>query len=110
MVQFRVLGSVDVVADDGSVLTLSRRQERAVLAILLLEAGRTVPVDRIREILWETNELDRGRQAIRTFVTRIRALLARAGSVDAAVVLSEKGGYCLKVDPDAVDALRFRAL
>jgi hypothetical protein len=47
--RFRVLGSVDIVSDDGQVYTLNRRQERGVLAILLLEAGRVVPVDQLCE-------------------------------------------------------------
>ena len=38
--RFRVLGRVEVHTGDGRVLTLPRRQERCLLGILLLEAGR----------------------------------------------------------------------
>ena len=44
--QLRVLGPVEVHADDGETLTLPRRQERCLLGILLLEVGRPVPVHR----------------------------------------------------------------
>jgi DNA-binding SARP family transcriptional activator/Tfp pilus assembly protein PilF len=111
VVQFRLLGPIEVHADDGSVHGLPRRQERALLAILLLEAGRTVSIDRLCELLWEDNEPDQARKAIRTLAARIRAMLIQAGSAHAAVrLVSDRGGYTLKVDPDAVDAHRFRTL
>jgi DNA-binding SARP family transcriptional activator len=52
-VEFRVLGPVEIEADDGGLCRLARRQERCVLAILPLEPGQVVPVDRLCEPLWE---------------------------------------------------------
>jgi DNA-binding SARP family transcriptional activator/Tfp pilus assembly protein PilF len=109
-VLFRLLGPVEVETGDGRLLTLPRRQERCLLAILLLEAGRTVSMDRLCDLLWEDNPPDQARQAVRTYVARIRALLAQAGGEDATALVAAGGGYVLRVEPDTVDAHRFRRL
>jgi DNA-binding SARP family transcriptional activator len=63
---YRLLGPVEVHTQDGRVLTLPRRRERCLLAILLLEAGSLVRVDRLRHLLWDDDPPDRSHQAIRT--------------------------------------------
>ncbi|MFV2022860.1 AfsR/SARP family transcriptional regulator [Micromonospora sp. LOL_023] len=49
--RFRILGPVEVVVD-GQTLPIDRPQERAVLALLLLDADRVVPAGRIATALW----------------------------------------------------------
>ena len=110
-VQFRVLGPVEVQAGSGQVMTAPRRLERSLLAILLLEAGRTVLMDRLVELLWEDEPPANPRRVVHTYVARVRAVLAGAGAADEGVALvSDRGGYVLRVDPALVDAHRFRAL
>ena len=46
MLEFRLLGPLEVVAD-GSPISLGGRKQRATLAILLLHANRVVSVDRL---------------------------------------------------------------
>jgi len=93
--------------DDGRILTLPRRQERCLFGILLLEAGRTVALSRLADLLWDDPPL-KAPQAVRTYVARIRALLAQ---VTADVTLaSDHGGYRIYADPDLVDASTFRRL
>jgi hypothetical protein len=48
----RVLGPLQV-RRDGDPVALGARLERALLAVLLLEAGRVVPADRIVDLLWD---------------------------------------------------------
>jgi len=106
-----VLGPVEIHTDDGRIVTLPRRQERCLLGILLLEAGHVVPLPRLVGLLWDGDPPARAAQALRTYVARIRSLLARAGAVDHGVrLVSAHGGYILDVDTDAVDAHRFRSL
>ena len=50
-VEFRLLGPVEAVMD-GHALPLGGRRQRALLALLLLEPGRTVSSDRLVEELW----------------------------------------------------------
>ncbi|MFF0770851.1 tetratricopeptide repeat protein [Nonomuraea wenchangensis] len=109
--RFRVLGPVEVHADDGRVLSLVRRQERCLLGILLLEAGRVVSVERLCSLLWQDDPPERARQFLRSMASRIRALLAEAGEAEPAVTLvSDRGGYRLMVSPDMVDVHQFRRL
>lgn len=109
--QFRVLGPVEVQAGSGQVMTAPRRLERSLLAILLLEAGRTVLMDRLVELLWEDGPPANPRRVVHTYAARVRAVLAGAGAVDEGVALvSDRGGYVLRVDPALVDAHRFRTL
>jgi DNA-binding SARP family transcriptional activator/tetratricopeptide (TPR) repeat protein len=110
-VQFRVLGPVEIHTDDGRRLTLPRRQERCLLAILLLDAGRAVRMDRLCELLWDDNPPGHARQAVRTYVARIRSVLAQAGAPEHGIaLLAAHGGYLLKVSLELIDAHRFRSL
>jgi DNA-binding SARP family transcriptional activator len=51
MVEFRVLGPVQVVFD-GRVRELPATAELAVLTLLALDAGRVVPAERLIDALW----------------------------------------------------------
>lgn len=109
--RLRVLGPVDVQTVDGQILTLARRQERCLLGILLLETGRSVPLPRLADLLWDDNPPAKAYQAIRTYVARIRSVLARAGAAEQGVtLLADRGGYRLDAGPEMVDALYFRHL
>jgi DNA-binding SARP family transcriptional activator/tetratricopeptide (TPR) repeat protein len=92
-------------------LSLPRRQERGLLGILLLEAGRVVPIDRLCSLLWEDNPPDSARRLLRSHASRIRALLTQAGGDEARVtVVSDRDGYRLTVAPELVDIHQFRRL
>jgi DNA-binding SARP family transcriptional activator/tetratricopeptide (TPR) repeat protein len=111
IVQFRVLGPVEVHIDDGRVLTLPRRHERCLLGVLLLEAGRIVTVSRLCGLLWE-DPPPRAAHSLRTYAARIRALLAQARTTDddPVALISDHSGYRLDVRADRVDAHQFRQL
>ena len=51
MLDFRILGPIEVVESDGSI-RLGGPRQRATLAILLLEANRVVSVERLAEDLY----------------------------------------------------------
>ena len=51
MLELRILGPVQAVRD-GRGLPLGGPKPRAVLAMLLLEAGRVIPAERLAEELW----------------------------------------------------------
>src|SRR5437016_8423402 len=52
-VKFGILGRLDVHDDRGAELPIPAARQRALLAALLLEADRVVPVGRLAEILWD---------------------------------------------------------
>jgi DNA-binding SARP family transcriptional activator len=102
-VQFRVLGPVEVHAGDGRPIPLARRQERCLLGILLLAAGRVVATDRLCALLWDDDPPEQARRAVQAHVSRIRGVVGDA--------LQARGdGYLMRVPADAVDATRFRDL
>jgi DNA-binding SARP family transcriptional activator len=107
-VRFRILGPVEIVSG-SNVLVSSRRQERCLLAVLLLDLNHAVPAERLTDLLWDGGPPDGARATLRSHVSRVRSLLAAAGAADVTLA-SVGGGYRLTADPSAVDAHRFREL
>lgn len=119
VVQLRLFGGVAVDGPRGPV-TLRRRQERALMGVLLLEHGRAVSADRLVALLWDEPPA-RARRAVQSHVARIRAALQSAGVADGGVqdggvhdggvqLAGNQNGYTLRVPPDSVDVHRFRDL
>ena len=50
--QFAVLGPIEVTSDAGHALSLGGPRQRAVLAMLLMEANRPVSKDRLMDGVW----------------------------------------------------------
>ncbi|BCJ72457.1 SARP family transcriptional regulator [Catellatospora sp. IY07-71] len=105
--QFRVLGPFRVESGDAPV-PLGRRRERCLLALLLLEPGRAIPMDRLIDLLWDGEPPAKARRAVQAHVARLRAQLA--AYPDAPVLRTEGTGYAVSVGDDRVDAHRFRSL
>lgn len=109
-VAFGVLGPVRAWDGDGAELDLKGPRHRAVLARLLVEHGRAVPVDRLVHDLWD-DPPPGAVGAVRTFVAALRRALEpdRAARRPAKLLVTEGRGYALRADQDAVDAGRFEA-
>lgn len=102
--QFRVLGSLEVHRGQRPVVIGSSSQ-RTILAALLAEAGKVVPVDALADALWGEQQPADPRNAIQTYVARLRETLGRD-----APIITRSPGYVLDVEPHQVDALRFEQL
>lgn len=101
---FRVLGPLEA-GDGRELLALGPRKQRAVLARLLLDAGRTVSVERLLEDLWGEDLPDTAVKMVQIYVSGLRKI------VGAGRVLSEPPGYRLVLGPDdGLDLLRFEQL
>jgi DNA-binding SARP family transcriptional activator len=103
--QFRLLGPVEAVAD-GETVSLGRRRERLLLAVLLLEAGHPVSVPRLAELLWDGESVRSPRDAIYVYASRLRRCLRTVG----VELTCAPAGYTVLVEPDAVDAHQFTRL
>src|SRR5919108_1652143 len=103
MVDFRVLGSLEVV-DRGREIPLGGAKQRTVLAILLLHRGEVVSVDRIVDELWGERPPDTATKTVQVYISRLRKALGNGA------LLTRGGGYLLDVDPDGLDANRFERL
>jgi predicted ATPase/DNA-binding SARP family transcriptional activator len=104
VVEFGILGPVQAVRD-GRVLGLGGPKPRAVLALLLVAAGRVVPAERLVEELWGGSAPPGAAGTLRTHVSRLRTLLRP----DAALI-AQGGGYALAAGPGQLDASRFERL
>ena len=50
--EFRLLGPLEVVDDDGAPVEIPGTRLRMLLAVLLVHANEVVPVDRLSDALW----------------------------------------------------------
>ncbi|NUR83470.1 MAG: AfsR/SARP family transcriptional regulator, partial [Nonomuraea sp.] len=98
--RFVLLGPVAAYRD-GDLVDTGARQQQAVLAALLLHAGRQVSTQRLVDGLWGDEPPATAVATVRTYVSRIRELLGE----DRAALVSEAGGYALRVPPESVDVL-----
>ena len=101
--EFRILGPLQLVRA-GAEVPLARKQ-RTLLALLLLEAGRVVPTDRLIEDLWQSRPPPSAVVTLRSYVSRLRTLL----DPDAEVI-AHAGGYRLETAALHVDSRRFEQL
>jgi DNA-binding SARP family transcriptional activator len=87
-------------------------RQRAVLAALLVDAGRLVTVETLVDRVWGEAPPNQVRDALYPYITRVRRLLAEVGSADGtpARILRRTSGYLLDIDTDLVDLHRFRRL
>jgi DNA-binding SARP family transcriptional activator/tetratricopeptide (TPR) repeat protein len=106
--EFRVLGPVSVWLTDRQADAGNARQ-RAVLAVLLLELGRVVPLDVLIERVWGENPPRSARNLVYGYVGRLRRLVALAED-PAATLHRRRDGYLMQTEPDHVDVDRFRRL
>lgn len=106
---FRVLGPVEVLDGDRSC-SAGTLKEQLILSILLIAAGRIVPVEDLAERVWDDQPPDRVRETIQVYVSRLRRNLRAAGDQVGLIRSSPAGGYRIDVSPNQVDVRRFEQL
>jgi DNA-binding SARP family transcriptional activator len=99
--RYAILGPVEVLAH-GRPVPVPRPQRRALMALLLLNAGRTISPDAAAEALWGPTPPKTARSQIHSAVHALRARLDDAGYPDA--IRWRAGGYVLEAEPDHLDA------
>jgi DNA-binding SARP family transcriptional activator len=103
--QFRVLGPLEVAVKDQPLILGGRRQ-RAVLAVLLLNANEFVPIDRLVEETWIGRPPPSAAGTVQTYISRLRRALVDSR----ASVITRGDGYELRVDPSELDVTCFQSL
>jgi DNA-binding SARP family transcriptional activator len=101
--KFGLLGPLEVRADDGPV-PLGPPQQRALLAMLLLDANRAVARERLIEGLWGEDPPETAVKSVQVYVSRLRKLLPEG------ILLTQSPGYLLAVEPETLDLTRFERL
>lgn len=107
--RINILGPVEILDDPrGRRIPVSGLKRTALLATLVVRAGRTVSVDRLIQELWGADPPANAANALQAHVKRLRALIASAsGGTDRVVTRSP--GYTLCLRPGETDAEVFAA-
>jgi DNA-binding SARP family transcriptional activator len=103
--QFRILGPLEVCAA-GAPLPLAGASQRALLALLLLNANEVVSSDRLLDELWGEALPGSGATALQVRVSQLRKALGQA----AVRLETRPPGYMLRVEPEELDLDRFSQL
>ena len=101
--EYRVLGSLEVLDRSGHRLPLGGARQQTVLASLLLRAGRTVPLDRLVDELWEKPP-QTAAKTVQVYVSRLRH------DLEPRAIESRPGGYALLLDGDDLDLAQFEQI
>src|SRR6516225_12071346 len=94
--QFGILGPLEV-ARAGCAVPLGGPRQRAVLALLLLEANRVVSLDRLAEDVWGGHPPDGWVTTVQIYVSHLRQALepGRARGTAGDVLVTRGRGYLL---------------
>ncbi|MGA5320955.1 BTAD domain-containing putative transcriptional regulator [Streptomyces seoulensis] len=103
-VRYRLLGTTQALRPDGTPVPVGGARLRALLTVLALRAGRTVPAGVLVDEVWGADPPADAPGALQALVGRLR----RALGSDA--IASVDGGYRLTAAPDDVDLARFDRL
>src|SRR5438874_3659455 len=106
MVEFRILGPLEVL-EDGNPVALGTLKERLVLGVLLLHANEFVSRERLIDELWGIAPPATARKAVNVYISKLRKTLGGNGHDP---IATADGGYRLAVGPDLLDADRMRSL
>jgi DNA-binding SARP family transcriptional activator len=106
MQEFRILGPFEVVAADGEPLALTGRNQRTVLAVLLLRANHVVATDVLVDAVWGEHPPRTARTSLQNVIVGLRQLLGTE-TIETENALP---GYRLVVDPESYDLARFQRL
>jgi WD40 repeat protein/DNA-binding SARP family transcriptional activator len=101
----RILGPVEASVAERPI-ALRAAKQRAVLAMLALDANHTVSMDRLIEGLWGEHPPASAAKLVQQHISQLRKMLAD----DGAPIVTRGRGYELMISPDDVDALRFTRL
>lgn len=108
--QMRVLGPIEVATGAGGLVPLSGQRQRALLAGLVLEHGRVVPVGRLVDILWDTDPPPTARAKVQGHVSALRQVLRIASPGPAELIATRPPGYQFNLAGAALDLHDFEAL
>jgi DNA-binding SARP family transcriptional activator len=102
-VSVRLLGPLEL-ERAGRLVAFGGRAQRALLARLLLDANRTVAVDRLVEDLWGEAAPASSSKMVQIYVSKLRKELPED------MLVTRAPGYALEIDAEALDLVRFERL
>lgn len=109
--QLQILGRMSARTATGE-FPLGPPRRRALLGLLLIRLGKTVPAGQLIEELWGARPPRHSKASLQSYVSHLRNALAAGlpGQDPAGLVRYHASGYVLDVDPRQVDACHFERL
>lgn len=104
--RFRILGPLRV-RDGAHWISVRAAQQRLVLAVLLIEAGKMISIDRLVNEIWGEHPPGTAAATVRGYVRALRRIL---GGGTNGPLLTREHGYELVVADEDVDARVFERL
>ena len=103
--RFKILGSLEIEAADGSPLQVSGPKRRSLLALLLIHANEALSIDRIIDALWGDKPPAGAMNTLRFQISKLRSALGDEHDR----LVTKKPGYLFRVGPDELDAAHFES-
>jgi DNA-binding SARP family transcriptional activator len=110
-IEFRVLGPLEVRRDDRQI-PLGGPKQRALLALLLLQANEALSAERLIDRLWGERPPATAAKALQVYVSQLRKLLEpeRTSGSPGRLLVSTASGYTLRLEDEQLDLRRFLRL
>ena len=107
LLEFHVLGALEIVAPDGDRIVVSSPKQRALLLYLLVNRGQVCSADRILDAVWEEDTPTI--KALQFHLSKLRDVLEprRARGSDGTVIATTPAGYVIDPASITLDADRF---
>lgn len=106
-VTFQILGNLRAWIEQREV-DLGPPKQRAVLAVLLLNANEIVATDRLIDSIWGDAPPRTADHSIQIYVSELRKALSVGHNRE--LIETRPPGYVLNVNPEAIDARRFERM
>jgi DNA-binding SARP family transcriptional activator len=105
LVEFRVLGPVEVIGDGGIPVKLPYGRARVVMALLCTAPGQVISRDRIIDVAWNETPSRTAVTQLHGYISELRRAFGRRELIE-----TQGDGYALRAARDEVDLMRMRAL
>ena len=103
--EFRILGPVEV-WHGARRLAVPGEKQRALLALLLLNANRVLSTEQLLDELWGEELPQSGAKAVQVRVSQLRRTFEAEG-VTESVIATRAPGYVVELERDQLDLWRF---
>jgi DNA-binding SARP family transcriptional activator len=109
-VRISLIGPMEVTLD-GRPLPLGSPRQRALLALLVTEAGQVVPLARIVDVLWGADPPEQAAATVQTYVSNLRRVLRPTQpALGRELIATVAPGYMIEPVGDVSDLARFHQL
>ena len=103
MLEFRILGPLEVL-DEGTPVPLGGRNQRALLTLLLLRANQPISTERLVDELWGEHPPRTATTSLQNSISQLRKLFGPE------ILQTRPSGYVLELQPGQLDLARFEQL